>query len=55
MSNVEKPEGRRPLERLRRGWADNKEIDGEDVYWINMVQDRDWWRDLVNTFRVRIL
>jgi hypothetical protein len=48
---VGKPEGRRPLERPRRGWADNKEMDGEDVYWINMVQDR----DLVNTFRVRIL
>jgi hypothetical protein len=51
---VGKPEGKRPLGRPRRRWVDNikmylREIewDGED--WINLAQDRDQWRALVNT------
>jgi hypothetical protein len=51
---VGKPEGKRPLGRQRRRWVDNikmdlREIgwDGED--WIDMAQDRDKWRALVNT------
>ena len=56
---VEKPEGKRPLGRPRRRWEDNIKMDlrevggGED--WMELVQDRDKWRALVNTvinFRV---
>jgi hypothetical protein len=51
---VGKPEGRRPLGRHRCRWEDNIEMDvGEigfgDVDWINLAQDRDRWRVLVNT------
>jgi hypothetical protein len=57
---VEKPEGRRPLGRPRHRWVDNIKIDlgeiGRDgVEWVNLAQDRDHWRALVNTvmnFRV---
>jgi hypothetical protein len=46
---VGRPEGRRPLGRLRRRWEDNIEMDlGEigfgDVDWIHWAQDRDRWR-----------
>jgi hypothetical protein len=55
-----KPEGRRPLERPRCRWEDNIKIDllevgWESMDWINLVQDRDRWRAVVNTemnFRV---
>jgi hypothetical protein len=48
------PEGRRPLGRPRRRWEDNikmnlKEIGFGDVDWIDLAQDRDRWRALVNT------
>jgi hypothetical protein len=48
------PEGKRPLGRPRRRWADNikmdfREIDWDGVDWIDMAQDRDQWRALVNT------
>jgi hypothetical protein len=51
---VGKPEGRRPLGRPRRRWVDNikidlREIGRDDVNWIDLDQDRDQWRDLVNT------
>jgi hypothetical protein len=51
---VGKPEGRRPLGRPRRRWVDNIKVDlreiGWDVMdWIDLVQDRDQWRALVNT------
>jgi hypothetical protein len=51
---VGKPEGRRPLGRLRRSWEDNikmdlKEIGFGDVGWIRWAQDRDRWWALVNT------
>jgi hypothetical protein len=57
---VGRPEWRRPLGRPRHRWEDNikmdlKEIVFGDVYWINLTQDRDMWRALVNTvmnFRV---
>jgi hypothetical protein len=50
-SLVGRPEGRRPLGRPRRGWEDNikmdlREVGFGDVHW---AQDRDRWRDLVNT------
>ena len=48
-----KPEGRRPLGRPRRGWEDNIKMDLQEVRragmdWIDMAQDRDRWRALVN-------
>jgi hypothetical protein len=51
---VGRPEGRRPLGRPRRRWEENikmdlKEIGFGDVDWINLAQDRDRWRALVNT------
>jgi hypothetical protein len=51
---VEKPEGRRPLGRPRRGWEDNikiglREIGFGDVDWIRLAKDGDRWRALVNT------
>ena len=50
---VGKPEGKRPLERSRRGWEDNIKMDLEEVGcggmdWIELAQDRDCWRALVN-------
>jgi hypothetical protein len=47
-------EGRRPLGRPRRRWEDNikmdlREIGFGDVDWINLSQDRDRWRALVNS------
>jgi hypothetical protein len=51
---VEKPEGKRPLGRPRRRWVDNikmylREIGWDGIDWINLADDRDYWRALVNT------
>jgi hypothetical protein len=51
---VGKPEGKRPLGRPRRRWVDNIWMDlGEvgwgDVDWIDLAQDRNRWRALVNS------
>ena len=48
-----KPEGKRPLGRPRRRWQDNIKMDLQDVgsegmHWIELAQDRDRWRALVN-------
>jgi hypothetical protein len=50
---VGKPEGRRPLGRPRRRLEDNIKMDLRQVGWggmdwINLDQDRDRWRALVN-------
>ena len=56
---VGKPEGRRPLGRPRRRWEDNIKMDLQEVGgvgdWMELAQDRDGWRALVNkvmNFRV---
>ena len=56
---VGKPEGKRPLGRPRHRWEDNIEMDLREVGgggdWMDLAQDRDRWRALVNTvmnFRV---
>jgi hypothetical protein len=50
---VEKPEGKRPLGRPRHRWEDNIEMDLQEVGcggmdWIELAEDRDRWRALVN-------
>jgi hypothetical protein len=51
---VGKPEGKRPLGRPRRRWVDNIITDLREIGWdgmdrMELVQDRDQWRVLVNT------
>jgi hypothetical protein len=51
---VGRPEGRRPLGRARRSWEDNikmdlREIGFGDMDWIDLVQERDRWPDIVST------
>jgi hypothetical protein len=47
------PEGERPLGKPRRRWKNNikmelREIVWDDMKWINLTQDMDLWRALVN-------
>jgi hypothetical protein len=58
---VGKPEGKRPLGRQRRRWEDGitmdlREIGRRSLEWIQLAQDRDQWRVLVNTvMKLRVL
>jgi len=50
---VKKPEGKRLLGRSRHRWDDNIEMDLHEVGcgymdWIEVAEDRDRWRALVN-------
>jgi len=50
---VGKPEGKRPLGRPSRRWEDNimiylQEVGGGCGDWMELAQDRDRWRALVN-------
>jgi hypothetical protein len=52
---AENPRGRRPLERLRRRWEYNVGLGEVWLDWINLAQERERWRYLVNSvmnFRV---
>jgi hypothetical protein len=57
---VGKPEGKGPIGRPSRGWLDNirmdlVEVGWGDVDWIDLAQDRDRWRALVNSvFNLRV-
>jgi hypothetical protein len=51
---VGKPEGKRPLGRPRRTCMHNikmdlREIGWDGMNWIDLAQDRDRWKALVNT------
>jgi hypothetical protein len=51
---VGKPEGKIPLGRRKRRWVDNikmdlREIRWDSMDWIDVAQDRDQWRALVNS------
>jgi hypothetical protein len=49
-----KPEGKRPLGRPRRRWEEGIRMDRNEIVWgsidwIQLAQDRDRWRAVVNT------
>ena len=53
---VGKPEGKRPLGRPRRRWEDKIKMDLQEFGggrgdWMQLAQDRDRWRALVDTVR----
>jgi len=58
---VGKPEGKRPLGRPRRRWEDNIKMDLQEVEcggmeWIELAEDKDRWRALVNAvMNLRVL
>ena len=54
---VGKPEGKRPLVRPSRKWEDNikmglKEVGWAGMDWIDLAEDRDRWRALVNAIMI---
>ena len=53
---VRKPEEKKPLGRPRRRWEDNIKMDLQELGygeldWIELAQDRDRWRTLVNAMK----
>ena len=57
---VGKPKGKRPVGRPRRRWEDNIKMDLQEVGcagmdWIELAQDRNMWRALVNAvMKIRV-
>ena len=50
---TDKPSGKRPSGRLRNRWEDNIRMGLEEIginasNWVDSVQDRNYWRALVN-------
>ena len=58
---VGKPDGKRPLGRPRHRWRDNIKMDLQEVWsggmdWMELAQDRNRWRALVNVLmNLRVL
>jgi hypothetical protein len=58
---MEKPEGRRPLERPWHRWKDGIRMDFRDIdwgsaEWIQLAQDRDqWWALVTTVMNLRVL
>ena len=53
-TSTDTPAGKRPLGKPRRRWEDNikinlKEIGINTSNWVDLAQDRDYWRALVNS------
>jgi hypothetical protein len=47
------PTGKKPLGRPRHRWEDNIRMDLKEIginkkKWVDLIQDRDYWRALVN-------
>jgi 5-methylcytosine-specific restriction endonuclease McrA len=56
MGEMGKPEEKRPLERPRHRWEDNIKMDLQEFGggrgdWMELAQDRDRWRALLDTVR----
>ena len=50
---IGKPTGKRPSGRPRRRWEDNIRMDLEEIgintmNWVDLAQDRDYWRAFMN-------
>ena len=47
-----KPTGKRPLGKSRRRWMNNIRMNLKEIgirgIWVDLAQDRDYWRGLVN-------
>jgi len=58
---VGKSEEKRPMGRARRRWEDNSKMGLQELgywvmYWIELAQDRDRWRAVVNAvMKLRVL
>jgi hypothetical protein len=57
---VGKPEGKRSLGRRSRRWVDNNKMDLTEIgldgmNWLELSQDRDRWRALVNTVMILLV
>jgi hypothetical protein len=54
-----KPEAKRPLGRPKRRWVDNIKMDlraigWDGIDWIDVAQDRDWWRVVNTVMKLRV-